>query len=209
VSALATDNFNRADGGLGANWTTATSSGAPQISTNVVITNAVATDSRAYYSAISWPDDQYSQIVVVAITSNLGAIEAATRVASGSLSMYMARAVGPTGPSAVLAIDKYVTGTFTNLTNATKTIAVSDVIRIESIGSSHNAYINGTVQQGPISDSANTSGNAGIVVFVDSGTTADAKLDTWEAGDFSGALPISFDKGSEVCMEMWDWAGLY
>ncbi len=212
MGVLATDDFNRANGGLGANWTTATSSGAPQIDTNVVRTNVVATDSRAYYNAVSFPNDQYSQIVVVAITSNTGAVSAATRVDSGTLSSYMARGTGPTGASAVLAIDKYTSGVFVTITSATKTINVSDVIKMESNGTSQTAYINGVAQLGPTSDSANTAGKAGVFVFVDVGNAVDAELDTWEGGDLAAGgapWPIIFTYGTDPVIQLWDWVGLY
>jgi hypothetical protein len=57
------DDFNRADGGLGANWTTITGTGAPQIVGNLVQPVAVggATGSQSLYTAITWPNTQYAR----------------------------------------------------------------------------------------------------------------------------------------------------
>jgi hypothetical protein len=69
ANAAATDNFNRADGGLGANWTK------PPASQNnlVIVNNQVGVDvedshNYAFWSAGSFSQDQYSQVRI----SNVG-----------------------------------------------------------------------------------------------------------------------------------------
>lgn len=190
MSVLASDAFTRANGGLGANWTTITGEGSPQISTNRVRTTAVGTDSEARYSAVSFPNDQYSQVAIITSSSNSTGAGAIARASNSANTWY--GAYGKNLGSATLTVVKCVAGAHSNLTSAGKTIASGDIVRIEASGTSISGYINGVLQSGPTTDSAIASGDAGVVVFADAGTTADAELDDWEGGDFtSGAAAAS------------------
>lgn len=182
---LATDTFNRTNGGLGGNWTTITGQGAPQINTNVVVTNAVGTDSRAYYSAITWPDNQYAEIQVIAGAVSAGG-GAVVRAQSGANSFYNAGYAGGLGATCALQVYRYDSGTANQLSSTTKTINANDLIRFEVEGSTLRAYIAGTLQYGPTTDSTYTSGSAGCSVYVDSGSTTNSKIDNFEGGAVAG-----------------------
>lgn len=198
MSVIATDTFTRADGGLGGNWTTLTGMGAPQISTNRVRTNAVGTDSEARYSAASWPNDQYAQVKAVLINTSRGG-GPLVRCSSSAETMYGAYVSGAFGAATFFATIKSVAGAHSNLATTNTTVAANDVIRVEVQGNQVSGYINGTLTLGPTSDSSITSGDAGLLVFVDSGTTADAEIDDWEGGDFTTASssPIGFIPGTK------------
>ncbi len=211
MSVLATDNFNRADGGLGTNWTTVTSSGAPQISTNVVRSTAVGTDSMSYYNATSAPNDQYaSSAVVTATTSSVGN-GPIVRTDSGTKTFYVAYVTGPLDATAKIFLSKFTSGTSVNITNGTFTVAANDVLKLEVIGTNLSVYLNGVLKIGPTSDGAISTGQFGIQVFADAGTTADSQLDNWEGGDTGSVIPwpLIFTYGVDPVIQLWDWVGLY
>ena len=69
---LASDNFNRANGKLGPNWTVIDSQ--PLI-VNQHVEEAFAgdgNDSIPIYTAITWPADHYSQVRVLSATQHSG-----------------------------------------------------------------------------------------------------------------------------------------
>lgn len=183
MSVLATDNFNRADGGLGANWATQTGNGAPQIGSNKARTNAVGTDSVARYSAISWPNDQYAKQKTITLGASHGN-GPCTRCASAANTYYGSYVDGAYGAGASFTTFKCIAGTHSNLATGTKLVATGDVIELRAVGTAISGYINSVLQLGPTTDSAISAGDAGILVFVDSGTTADSEADDWEGGDF-------------------------
>jgi hypothetical protein len=186
ANTLASDNFNRADGGLGANWTTVTGFDAPTIvSGSVQDPSAQGTDAEAFYNAVSFPADQWAQV------NALKAITATSRVTGvllrqdtgGAPTCYRVVARGPLGTTATVEISKLVAGTFTSLASTTTTVNQGDTLYGEVQGSTIVAKVNGT-QVLSATDTDIASGAAGIVVFVDTGTPADAILDDWFAGNF-------------------------
>src|SRR5207249_7148728 len=91
--ALAADTFNRADGGLGPNWTK------PIASENnlVIVNNQVGVDvensyNYAFWSANSFTDGQYSQITITKMGSWPGVIVRADGVLDR---FYLGLLVGP------------------------------------------------------------------------------------------------------------------
>lgn len=193
MSVLATDNFNRAGPGLGANWTTVTGMGAPQIeSSTTVRTNAVGTDSAARYSAITWPDDQYSQIKVVTTASTQRGVGVIVRCATGAATFYGVYAKN-LGATATVTLFESTAGTGVDLATTTTTFSANDVLKLEAIGTALKVYRNGTIISAlSVTDASITSGQAGILVFVDSGATTAAIGDDWEGGDIdvAGGQPI-------------------
>src|SRR5690349_7052012 len=59
-AATISDNFNRANGGLGANWTTVSGTTAPQIVNNTVQPGSAGTLNSAYWSANTFGANQYA-----------------------------------------------------------------------------------------------------------------------------------------------------
>lgn len=186
-SVLATDTFTRANGGLGTNWTTVTGQGAPQISTNRVRSTAVGTDSRAYYNAVTWPADQYAEIQTITATATDTGRGAVVRAQSGANSFYVATHNNNFTGTARLQIHRYSAGTANLLSNVVKTIVTSDLIRMEIEGSTLRAYINDVLQYGPTTDSTYSTGSAGLSIYADSGSVANAELDNFEGGNLASA----------------------
>lgn len=179
------DNFNRADGGLGSNWTTMTGTNAPQIVTNVAEPGTSNTANVAYWSANSFGSNQFVQATLPSITGTddgpaIGVRFANSRGyflffnhASGTVSLYR---MDTASSWTVLA------------TSATLTIAGTDVWKIETIGSTIVGFQNGN-QVVEASDSTYTSGSPGIWLYY-----ASNQIDNWSGGD----LPTEYSLGGTV-----------
>lgn len=63
-SQIASDNFARADGGLGANWTTPTGVAALQIASNLCEPGSTIVDNAAVYTANPFSPAQYSEVTI-------------------------------------------------------------------------------------------------------------------------------------------------
>lgn len=182
---LAADDFNRGNGGLGANWTTVFSTFAPAIVSNQCNEGTVNQENDAFWSARTWPNDQWTQVSVVVASGSGDYVGTCARTASGSVfSSYVVYVVGPLGASALIEVYKTVSGASTLLASATFTVAANDVIRLAVEGTTLRAYQNGVLRHGPLTDSALASGSAGVAIYNSAGA-AQTILDNWQGGDFS------------------------
>src|SRR5215469_1765025 len=64
------DNFNRADGGLGSNWTTMTGADAPQIVSHVLEPGTSGVANVAYWSANTFGSNQFVQATMPSVTGS-------------------------------------------------------------------------------------------------------------------------------------------
>lgn len=185
---IASDNFNRADGGLGANWSTMTAQNAPQIVSNVVEpASLTSTFSAAYWNANPCPNDQWAQVVVTACATSNDGILILLRAATGTNSGYQFQVKGALGASASVIIKSISSGTPTVLVSGTASVNAGDILYGEIVGTTLVMKINGT-QVLTITDSTFASGKFGIALFAStSGTIADAQLDSFAAGGFGSA----------------------
>ncbi len=87
-AASVTDDFNRSDGAIGANWTAVSGQTAPLITSNAL--TADGSVSRAYYSGTTFSGDQYSQADV----TSYGSAGVLTNVQAGAATYYSLRVVG-------------------------------------------------------------------------------------------------------------------
>lgn len=182
MAVLATDTFDRANADpIGGNWTTAGTYAALKIASNVAVPSNQGADGAAYYNAISWPNDQYSQLKVTGGTGGSGVgFGALTRQATGATNTNY-RCVVDRGATNNVEMGKTVAGTFTSLKSFSNTWVDSDVLRLESQGTSHRIYRNGTQISTTATDSAIASGNAGMFYSSDEASTGN----DWEGGDFT------------------------
>jgi len=172
---VATDNFNRANGALGANWSN-TFDTPPQIVSNAV-QNVNAADNTAFWSANSFSNNQYSQITV-------------TQWGTGSYSGVIIRA-----NASDYVIGQYVNhlggygifwlngGAYTQI-GSTYVASKSDgdVLVLEAEGTTFRLFINGIERVSGVNASAPASGSAGIIASDD---TATAIIDDWEGGNIT------------------------
>lgn len=192
MTALATDNFNRADAAnLGANWTVGP--GGAQtlgVTSNQCAVKASGADSRNYYSGIAWPNDQYSQAAALQAV-DYSAVD--TRQSAAANSFYGAAVFSAFGPATNIELAKVVTGSYTSLTSGTAAVALNDVIRCEAQGTTVRFLVNG-VQKLTTTDAALSSGNAGLMGTTSAG--AEPTWEDWEGGDFSaGGAAVAHRRG--------------
>lgn len=188
MTVIASDNFNRADNtSLGSNWTTLSSASAPRIASNAVEPLGTGfADSVSRWSADSFPNDQYSQVSITTLNTDTNkAGGPCARASSSALTHYVTFGRGPLGASATLALRKVIAGSSTQFSATTKTINSGAVLRLEVSGTNLTAYIN-SVSQATATDSAISSGSAGLYLFADTGVITDAVIDNWEGGDLGG-----------------------
>src|SRR5439155_11542233 len=182
----ASDNFNRADGGLGANWTK------PPASQNnlVIVNNQVGVDveqshNYAFWSADSFSGEQFSQVAMVNIGSFSGVI---VRAKAGVDEFYL----GFVGSDHTYSIYVRTASGYTDLADGfTETWSPGDIVGLEASGS---GPVNLTLLKNGIpvltyTDSTYniTGGSPGIGMFSPSGSNL--RVDNWEGGDL-GTLGV-------------------
>lgn len=188
MSVLATDAFTRADSAsLGANWTLA--KGADEIHgilTNQAKHTTSASRDASYYSAVTAPDNQYSQAVVVALTATSMAVTVRS-ITSGTTrnSYYAGHDKNDFGGLNTLSrIWKDVANVATSLGTGATTLAAGQTWYLEAQSTTIIMKINGT-QEISATDSAHSAGQFGI--WDEHNAANVAVWDTWEGGDFAAA----------------------
>lgn len=180
MSQLAEDLFDRADNvDLGSAWDVETGCDNFQIVGNQVRpTGASPSTPAEKNNTVTWPNDQWAEVVVKALPSGSGeGIGPAVRMAAGANSFYriLCNATGP-------EIWKTVAGVGNSLLFPGGGLAVGDRVRVEVVGTTIRVYVNGTLR-GSVTDSDLASGSAGIAGVI-SGADSTAQLDSWKGGDF-------------------------
>lgn len=182
---VATDNFNRSDGGLGSNWSdTADEGGYPIINTNAV-ESVDDGDSASFWNADSFANNQYSQIKIVnaSTSSYCGALvrASATNFVMGQ------EGVDGTG----VDIYWYNGGSYELIaSDPTHDPSDGDILRLEAIGQTYYLYVNGVLKCSGTNMSTPASGSAGFVV-----STATGVIDDWEGGDIIANAISGTDAG--------------
>ena len=181
LAATASDDFNRADGGLGANWT-GISGGALAISSQVAVGSASGGVTGDTWSAASFGSDQFSQIEVTSAPLTGGQwIAAVVRAQNSGLSGYAGLYFWNFG-SPELMVFKRSSGNWTQLggTYSSGVLAAGTQLQLKAVGSTISFLQNG-VQRLSVTDSSFTGGAPGIMV---NGTSA---ADNWSGGSAAGS----------------------
>jgi hypothetical protein len=171
VSLPAFDFFSRADGPLGANWTT-------QNGTAGIVSNeaqVTATNTEVFWNADVFGNDQYSAVVTTVVIGNEGCIVRASGT-GGSRNNYLSY-----GGSDIY---KDVNGSYSLLASGSGGHANGDTVRVEVLGTTITVKVNG-VQKNSVVDSTHASGSAGFF-----GDHASSRFDNWEGGNIDTLLPF-------------------
>lgn len=188
MAVLATDDFNRANStDLGTAWDPLPSPAANcQIVSNTVRPSVDDTACYESYNAVTWPNDQYSEITLANVSgAGAGAGSVVVRAGTVGLNTYVVDAFGDK-----IEIWKAVSGSWTLLGSWTGTVANTDIIRAEAQGTTIRALHNGT-QRISVTDSAHASGRSGVGAYVTLGTSlASAQVDSWHGGDFGAVAAL-------------------
>ena len=183
-TSVATDNFNRADGGLGANWTTAYNGGF-LILGNEARSNGSNNDACSLYSGTTFNDAQYSKVTIAqAPTSHYYALGVATR-GNQSAGVWRNYAYIGLRDNNERYLARLSGGSPTALQHYTGSgINVGDILQLDSDGSLHSPFQNGSADTllGTATDSTYASGVPGLSCY--NGSTA-ATVDDWEGGNIT------------------------
>lgn len=178
MSALATDDFNRANAAnLGANWSIPTGGNGIPIASNQIKEGTFP--GIEYYSATAWPNDQWSLLVLKTVcTVSDNGVGSAVRVTSGG-NLYFAQS-----NTSETKLYKLVSSSFTQLGSDGAAGSTNDVVYTEAQSTSILVKKNGSTIIGAVTDASIGSGNAGIW-----NTDIACTADDWQGGDFgSGAI---------------------
>lgn len=192
MAILATDAFTRANAAdLGANWTRMPGVAAGEelgIQGNAADVVTASTDCGDRYSAISWPNDQYSKATISNLASSLGVM--ARCATSGATKNFYAGGNNVNefgGLTTDIHLWKVVAGVVTQLgSTGAGILAIGDTVEIRAQGTTITLLVNG-VSKVTATDSAHATGAAGLMAlhtFVNL-----AIWDNWEGGDFVDGQP--------------------
>ena len=192
MTVLATDDFNRTAGTLGVNWTTISAAHNPLITASaqsVVKSSGTFSPSAiiagAVFNAVTWPNDQYSQIALVTLgsgaTQGIGAV---VRCDPAARNFYYAELAEKLAlDTATLRLRRISLGVTADIATATLvSVTVGALLRVAAQGTTIRAFVNGVVAL-TATDVTIISGQAGIILIA--AQTTIPRLDDWEGGDFS------------------------
>jgi|SRR5882672_1616020 len=184
MTALATDDFNRADGALGGNWGSSLHAQAITIVSNAATTSGAGGDAAHRYTAVTAPDDGYVQgRLPVTHADGVGAgYGVIWRASSGGT--YYRFIFSASGYS----LDRFASGSFgaTVASGSGTTFAAGDIGKMKWVGNAWTLYKN-DVQFATGTDGNIASGNAAGLAYSSTSNAAD-NLDDFEFGDFQSAF---------------------
>lgn len=186
-TVVATDNFNRADGPIGSNWTNAISGEGFNVSSNAATPVNDGVNAVVFWNANSFENDQYSKCILVADNVGFKGPGARFSVDNG----YIVNA----SHAGTIRIQKVVGGALTELQNTGDTPVAGDELKIEVTGQSPNieikAYKNGSqVGTTVTGQSDHNSGAAGIYVHDPGGLST--RVDDFEGGNLADVTAKPF-----------------
>lgn len=189
-SVVATDNFNRANGGLGANWADLR----PAVGTLVISTNQVTAATSGvsrWIGAGTFTDNQYASLILTTVqfgsTARIGVLARASAGTDAARDYYQYFHQDD-GDLAVL--QKVVDGVETTLDSRASTFAVNDRIDIEVEGTTIRGLKNGTVLVS-VTDAALATGTPGAMVK----NSSELFGDDWEGGNLTAAAATLMAQG--------------
>jgi len=190
VSILAADDFNRANGGVGAvssDWVSVVAG--MLVDSGAVQSTTVGASAAARWVRVLPPADQWVKATIKALSNSTCNVVLMARVSSitANRNFYSAEANGPFGKNASVVLRRQVANTSEALSPVVVTeINVNDTIMLEVVGPVLTLKIN-DVALITASDANHSSGYLGAWNNVDVGTLTDARMDDWQGGDFLNA----------------------
>jgi len=173
VLPAAYDTFNRTNGGLGTNWTTAYGS-ALQISSNQVAPSS--STQGAFWNAATLSADQFSEANVSVLAGFAGVTVRMVSPGNGYICLELVN---------IVAIYKLTTGNIGSaLATSSPTTSAFDTIRLEVSGTTLTCRMNGPNGSATISttDSSYANGSPGINSFF---TGSGSFIDNWNGGNLN------------------------
>ena len=178
-SGTVSDNFGRANGALGSNWTTVAGTAAPQIVSNTARAGTASTLNSAYWSASTFGNDQFAQATLPNSSSGQYGPGVAVRLSS-SAGYFLWYGNSPNTVS-LWRMDSATSWTLLKQSSALTVTPASDVWKIQAVGSTISGYQNGNLVV-QATDTKITSGSPGMWLFYSSN-----QISNWSGGDVSSA----------------------
>lgn len=199
--ATYSDNFNRANGALGDNWTlNDTDRTAPVILSNQLVHSGAATREFVQYVGGAFANDQYSKAEVVTLDDQWLLVRCQTP--STTENCY-ALNIWDSAGTQYYNMGKFVGSTITFfLSDTVLAISTGDIIEFRAVGTVLSIWKNGQLVEAYDDTGAEfSSGDAGIGTF---GTSS--IWDNWEGGDMTYTAPYS--PSFAISNISWDQTGL-
>jgi hypothetical protein len=197
-TTIATDDFNRADGALGANWTNLVpgSTSTPLVESNRVSGSTFGVVScypcSVWSGSGTFTNDHYSQVTIGGVSLNddtfrSGVILRAGTATDGSRNYYQCTlSLDPGAGSWRLRISKVVNGTLTELANATTAFSSGDLLLAEVVGTTINVYrTDFTTVLLTTTDATHSTGKPGLLAACGYASGV-GYVDSWEGGSVTG-----------------------
>ena len=174
-----TDDFNRADGAMGSNWTTAPTFGAMQVFSNQARADAAGRCvAHVAASAVTFADDQQitATFTTVALNDRVGLAVRVNPTTGGGYYFFV--------DTAARGLSYYDGSTYTDLTTVPERFTASsgDVFRLRAVGTTIEVIKNGSTIVTK-TDSSATSGQPAITYQFDN--TRASRIDNVTAEDVS------------------------
>ena len=169
------DNFDRADGALGSNWTTVSGTGAPQIVSNTLRVGTAGALSSAYWSASTFSSDQFAQASLPNSSGTQYGPGIAVRL-SGSKGYFLWYG-NSSNTVSLWRMDSSSSGTLLKQSASLTVSPSSDVWKIQAVGSTISGYQNGKLVV-QATDANIKSGSPGVWLYYSSN-----QIDNWSGGD--------------------------
>jgi hypothetical protein len=163
------DDFNRANGAIGASWTQ--DSGTWTIASNVAGKASAAGFDQARYASDLGSADHYCEIELRTNNGGIAAGPAVRMSATGSYALYIF--------SPDIYIVKIASGSPTTLNQTAQSIAIGQVLRLEAQGTTLRGYVDGVLKLTATDSTYTTQLRCGMFQYGNSGGT----IDNWRAGD--------------------------
>jgi hypothetical protein len=199
---LAADTFTRANENPlnPALWTTLVSGTTTplQVVSNLCEgTNVASGLNMEIYTGVSWPSDQYAEVIVNTAIDASNALGPICRGVLGVQTFYYFQIGGPLGASATVKMFKVVSGATTQLgSTVTMTINSGAVARLEVQGTSLVGKVNG-VGVITVTDSSIASGTPGLWIQC-AVALGNSIAGAWDAGSISGSTILKVGQELKV-----------
>jgi len=182
------DNFNRANGGLGSNWTTVAGTAAPQIVGSVVTVGTASALNSAYWSANTFGGDQFAQASLPNSSSTQYGPGIAVRLSSSR--GYFLWYGNSSSTVSLWRMDSSTSWTQLGQSAALTVTPSTDVWKITAVGSTISGYQNGNLVV-QAADASIASGSPGVWLYY-----ASNQIANWSGGDV--APPPTYTIGGSV-----------
>jgi len=189
AATVASDNFNRANGGLGPNWTSQ-SDGGLAIASQAVAGTAAGAVSGDVWSAGTFTGNQYSQVTVTSTQLTGGQwIGPSVRAQNGGLSAYVGIYFWNNGSPELLLFKRSGSDAWTQLGSSYNSgpLAAGARLEVMAAGSKVSFLLNGITRI----SATNTSLSGGAPGIMSYGT---GRVDNWSGGD----NPLAYSVGGTV-----------